>query len=244
VGVCVPGGDDDAILQRRRSGNAGNCGERSGRDREGEDLARGPRFQPATATCSRRRWAASNQTRSVCTTCTGMCASGARTCTMRSTTGSRRETIRRDLQRPQTGCVGMAAGTPAQRSAGRRAAGGASPQAGTSTWAFVSPWFRPASEPTRLAGRHAHHHLLASHRPHVEAQDVDAAKAILRACLPSVECGRRRGSVRAPSVRRQPGVMTPASGCFRRQTGVSLCVRRPRETADKLLIFRENGHYR
>ena len=83
VGICLPGGEHDAVLLRgRRAASSANM-----------------RGTTRTRAARRTRWARRSRTPGGCTTCTGTYGSGARTGMMADTTRIRRRTIRRGLQR-------------------------------------------------------------------------------------------------------------------------------------------------
>ena len=87
VGIRLPCRDDNPLLQRRRSRDAGQDRQRGGRDVQGEIPGHGnTRSKPATAMCSRRQWVHSKPMPSGFTICTGTPGSGARTGTARNTT--------------------------------------------------------------------------------------------------------------------------------------------------------------
>ena len=78
VGICLPCRDDNPVLQRRRSRDAGQGRQRGRRHGQGEVPGlEVTRSKPATAMCSPLRWESSSPMPSGCTTCTEMCGSGA-----------------------------------------------------------------------------------------------------------------------------------------------------------------------
>ncbi len=85
MGICLPGGNDDALVVRRRRGRS--C-------RSVRGIRRNAEFHDAS------RWARSERIHGACTTCTARYGSGAWIGTMRSTTDSPR---RVDPTGPQRG---------------------------------------------------------------------------------------------------------------------------------------------
>ena len=103
VGVCVPGGDDDAYYHGDDAeglSEVGNVADGTAKSKFSDWTGRSP---GATAMCLRRRWGSTRRMDSACTTCMETCGSGARTGTRRTITGARRWTIQRGLREARSG---------------------------------------------------------------------------------------------------------------------------------------------
>ena len=102
VGIRLSGRNDNAILQRRRSRDVGQGGERGRRDgRGGSSRTGNTRSRPMTATCSQHRRANSSPTPSGSTTCTAMPRNGARIGMAAGITTANRPQTTRPAQLPE-----------------------------------------------------------------------------------------------------------------------------------------------